>query len=236
MLRVDFVTLFPEMVLDALSHSIMSRAVKAGAVEFGTSNPRDFVHDKHKTVDGTNYGGGPGMVMMAPPIKDAIDALQPGAKTPVILCDPAGEKFTQRAAQALSKEDRLIFLCGHYEGVDDRVRTQLATHVYSIGDYVLTGGELPALVMADSVVRLLPGVLGDPASLEDDSHADGLLGFPLFTRPEEFMGEQVPDVLRSGNHKEIAKWRRQRQVQATRTRRPDLFCQADLSPDDLDLI
>ena len=235
MLRVDFVTLFPEMVLDALSHSIMDRAAKSGAVEFGTSNPRDFVHDKHRTVDDTSYGGGPGMVMMAPPIKDAPDDLKPEAKTPVVLCDPTGEKYTQKAAQALSKESRLIFLCGHYEGIDDRVRTRLATHVYSIGDYVLTGGELPALVMADSIVRLLPGVLGDPESHQDDSHSEGLLGFPLFTRPEEFMGEPVPKVLKSGNHAQIAKWRRQRQVQATRKYRPDLYCQADLTIVDLDL-
>lgn len=236
MVQVDFVTLFPEMVTQALSHSIMSRAEKAGAAKFGTSNPRDFVHDNHRTVDGTNYGGGPGMVMMAPPIKDAIDALKPEQGTPIILCDPAGEKFTQRAAQELAHQKHLVFLCGHYEGIDDRVRTKLATHVFSIGDYVVTGGELPALVMADSIVRLLPGVLGDPESHQDDSHSDGLLGFPLFTRPEEFMGENVPDVLKSGNHKEITKWRRKQQVQTTRKHRPDLFCQADLNPEDLDLI
>ncbi|MCH7945689.1 MAG: tRNA (guanosine(37)-N1)-methyltransferase TrmD, partial [Armatimonadetes bacterium] len=164
MLRVDFVTLFPEMVMQAVSDSIMARAVKAGAVQFGTSNPRDFRADAHRTVDDTGYGGGPGMVMMAPPIGDAISALSPGPDAAVVLCDPSGERFSQETAHRLAEAPHVVFICGHYGGVDERVRTKLATCAYSIGDYVVTGGELPALVMADAVVRLLPGVLGDPAS------------------------------------------------------------------------
>ena len=236
MIRVDFITLFPEMIEGALSHSIMSRAVASGQAEFRTSNPRDFATDNHRTVDDTSYGGGPGMVMMAPRIKNALDAVEKPHGSPVILCDPAGEPFTQAVARELGSNDHLTFVCGHYEGVDERVRTELCTHAYSIGDYVLTGGEIPALVMTDAVVRLREGVLGDPESHEDDSHTDGLLGFPLYTRPEVFEGVEVPAVLKSGNHAEIAKWRRKQQLLRTRKNRPDLFSQADLKPDDLDLL
>ena len=236
MLRVDFVTLFPEMVMQAVSDSIMARAVKSGAVKFGTSNPREFTVDAHRSVDDTGYGGGPGMVMMAPPIAAALDALSPSPEAEIVLCDASGERFGQEAARRLSATLHVVFLCGHYGGVDERVRTKLATCAYSIGDYVVTGGELPALVMADAVVRLLPGVLGDPASCKADSHSEGLLGYPLYTRPDEFMGESVPDVLKSGNHAEIERWRRKQQVQRTRSNRPDLFCRAGLSLGDLDLI
>ena len=236
MLRVDFVTLFPEMVLGALSHSMMARALTAGAVEFRASNPRDFATDAHRSVDDTSYGGGPGMVMMAPLIAAAVDALEPLPGAVIVLCDAAGERFDQGAARSLASTEQVVFLCGHYEGVDERVRTKIATHCYSIGDFVLTGGELPALAMADAVVRLLPGVLGDPESHRDDSFEDGLLGFPLFTRPEEFMGEAVPEVLKSGNHAEIAKWRRRQQVQRTRSARPDLFSKAALAKADLELL
>ena len=236
MLRVDFVTLFPEMVQGALSHSIMARAERAGAVQFGTANPRDFASDPHKSVDDTNYGGGPGMVMMAPLIGAALDSLAPGEDAAVVLCDPAGERYTQKEAVSLSARSHIVFLCGHYEGVDERVRTRLATHTYSIGDFVLSGGELPALAMADSVVRLLPGVLGDPESHMDDSHSGGLLGFPLYTRPDEFMGESVPEVLKSGDHAKIARWRRQQQLLRTRRHRPDLLATAALTAADVDLL
>ncbi len=236
MLRVDFVTLFPEMILGALSHSIMGRAVDGGAVEFRASNPRDFATDKHRSVDDTSYGGGPGMVMMAPLVAAALESLQPSAGAAVVLCDAAGERFDQKAACALSGVGHVVFLCGHYEGIDERVRTKLATHCYSVGDFVVTGGELPAMAMADSIVRLLTGVLGDPESHRDDSFEGGLLGFPLFTRPEEFMGEAVPDVLRGGNHAEIARWRRQEQLRRTRAVRPDLFCKAELAGTDSDLL
>lgn len=236
MLRVGFVTLFPEMVLGALSHSMMGRAVDAGLVEFVASNPRDFASDPHRSVDDTSYGGGPGMVMMAPLIAAALDALNPSQNAAVVLCDAAGEKFDQRAANQLSQKEEIVFLCGHYEGVDERVRTKLATHSYSVGDFVLTGGELPALLMADATVRLLPGVLGDPQSHQDDSFEGGLLGFPLYTRPDEFMGERVPDVLKSGDHGAIAAWRRTQQLSRTRQHRPDLFATASLTDADLKLI
>jgi tRNA (guanine37-N1)-methyltransferase len=236
MLRVGFVTLFPEMVLGALSHSMMGRASDAGLVEFVASNPRDFATDPHRSVDDTNYGGGPGMVMMATLVASALQALAPRQDAAIVLCDAAGERFTQHTAKALAQRPDVLFLCGHYEGVDERVRTKLATHCYSIGDFVLTGGELPALLMADATVRLLPGVLGDPASHQDDSFQDGLLGFPLYTRPDEFMGEPVPDVLKSGDHGKIAQWRRRQQLLRTRQLRPDLFARAGLTPEDRKLL
>ena len=235
MLRVGFVTLFPEMVLGALAHSITARAADAGLVEFVASNPRDFATDPHRSVDDTSYGGGPGMVMMAPLVAAALQALDPGPTAAVVLCDAAGERFDQQAAKTLSQKKEIVFLCGHYEGVDERVRTRLATHCYSTGDYVLTGGELPALTMADALVRLLPGAIGDPQSHQDDSFEGGLLGFPLYTRPDEFMGEQVPAVLKSGNHQAIAQWRRSQQLARTRAHRPDLFARAKLTPADLKL-
>ena len=239
-MRIDFVTLFPEMVLGALGHSIMSRAKVSGVAEFHATNPRDFTNDPHRTVDDHAYGGGPGMVMMVPPIAAALDSINPvpGSRFPfpIVLTDPAGRLFTQKDARALSEQPRIVIVCGHYEGVDERVRTQLCTHVYTIGDYVLTGGELPALVIADSIVRLLPGAIGDPASHLDDSHEGGLLGHPLYTRPPEFRGERVPDVLLGGNHKEIEAWRRRQSLQRTREARPDLFAGAKLTSEDVDLL
>lgn len=214
----------------------MGRAVAGGAVEFRQFDPRDHATDKHRSVDDTPYGGGPGMVLMAPLVAAALAQTEPGPATAVVLTDPAAPRFDQEAASTLAGLDHVVFVCGHYEGIDERVRSTLCTHAYSIGDFVLTGGELPALVMADAIVRLLPGVLGDPRSHQDDSHSDGLLGFPLFTRPLEFNGETVPDVLVSGNHGEIARWRRRQQIMRTRANRPDLFAQADLGPSDLDLL
>jgi tRNA (guanine37-N1)-methyltransferase len=239
-LRIDFVTLFPEMAIGAVSHSILARAQASGLIEFGATNPRDFATDKRRSVDDGPYGGGPGMVMRAPVIDAALESLgigPPGARTcPVVLTDPAAPLFTQREARRLAVADRIVFVCGHYGGVDERVRELLVTEVWSIGDYVLTGGELPALVMADAVARLVPGVLGDPRSHEDDSHNDGLLGFPLYTRPAVFRGVRVPDVLTSGDHAAVARWRRARQLGRTRDLRPDLFSRADLRPSDLDLL
>lgn len=236
-MRIDFVTLFPDLVLPALDHSMMSRAARAGIVKFSAQNPRDFATDKHKTVDDSPYGGGPGMVMMAPLVESALTACERTSATAVVLTDPAAPLFTQSNAESLGKFEHVVFVCGHYEGVDERVRTKLCTHAFSIGDFVLTGGELPALMMTDSIVRLLPGVLGSQESHEDDSHSNsGLLGFPLFTKPAVFMGESVPEVLTSGNHQKIAQWRRKQQLIRTKNDRPDLFCAADLSPDDLDLL
>lgn len=239
-MKIDFVTLFPDMVLGALGHSIMSRAANAQIVTFGTVNPRDFTADKHRTVDDHPYGGGPGMVMMAEPIEKALEAISAGPEardpqTVVVLTDPSGKVFRQRHARELCELERVVFVCGHYEGVDERVMTQLCTHAFTIGDYVLTGGELPALVMADSIVRLLPGAIGDPSSHEDDSHEGGLLGHPLYTRPEVFRGERVPEELKSGDHAAIAQWRRRASLLRTRANRPDLFVTADLNSSDLDL-
>jgi tRNA (guanine37-N1)-methyltransferase len=236
-MRIGFVTLFPQIIQPALEHSIMARAVAKKLVEFQTANPRDHAADKHRTVDDSPYGGGPGMVMMAPLIDSAVNALNPTPKTAIILTDPAGTPYKQHHAEQLATLDHLIIVCGHYEGIDERVATQIATHTFSIGDFVLTGGELPALAIADSVVRLLPGVLGDQLSHQDDSYSnDRLLGFPLYTKPISFRGEDVPPILLSGDHAKIAKWRRQQQLQRTRSRRPDLFARADLQPTDLDLL
>lgn len=236
MLRIDFVTLFPEMMLEAVSHSMLMRAKDAGAVEFGAVNPREFTHDKHRTVDDNPFGGGPGMLMRCEPVAAAIDSLFPDENTAVVMTDPTGAPFSQAMAQDLASRPRIIFVCGHYEGIDDRVRRLYATHAVSIGDFVLTGGELPALVMADAVTRLQPGVLGCSQSLEVDSHSDGLLSAPQFTRPEEFRGEAVPEVLRSGDHAAIGKWRRTHALELTRTNRPDLFWRAELTAKDLKLL
>ena len=236
MLRIDFVTLFPEMVLEAVDHSMLARAKEAGVVEFGAVNPREFTHDKHRTVDDNPFGGGRGFFMMCEPLAAAIDSLFPEEKTAVVMTDPTGVPFTQALAQELASRPRIIFVCGHYEGIDDRIRRLYATHTVSIGDFVLTGGELPALVMADAVTRLQPGVLGCAESLEVDSHSDGLLSAPQFTRPEEFRGEVVPDVLRSGDHGAIADWRRGHALQVTRAHRPDLFWRAELSARDVRLL
>ena len=180
------------------------------------------------------------MVMMIPPIAAALESINPVPGSPfpvpVILTDPAGKIFTQKDARMLAEHPQIVIVCGHYEGVDERVRTQLCTHVFTIGDYVLTGGELPALVIADSIVRLLPGAIGDPESHLDDSHEGGLLGHPLFTRPPEFGGEHVPEVLLGGNHKEIEAWRRRQSLQRTREARPDLFAGAKLTSEDVDLL
>ncbi len=235
-MRIDYVTLFPEMVMPALQHSIMARAEKGGRVAFGAVNPRDFAQDAHRSVDAPSYGGGPGMVMMPTLIAEALESLQPHPNAEIILTDPMGEKFTQSVARELAEKPQVIFICGHYEGVDERVRTKLATRALTIGDFVLTGGELPALVMTDAIVRLLPDVLGDPESHRDDSHTDGLLGFPLYTKPAEFMGEAVPEVLTSGHHEKIAQWRRKQQLVRTREHRPDLFAQSNLSKQDLKLL
>ncbi|MBX3119511.1 MAG: tRNA (guanosine(37)-N1)-methyltransferase TrmD [Fimbriimonadaceae bacterium] len=236
MLRIDFVTLFPEMVLDAVGHSILRRAVDAGKVGFGAANPRDFTEDKHRTVDDKPFGGGPGMLMMPEPVSRAIESLQPGPSAAIVMTDPTGETFQQKHAVELSQKEQVIFLCGHYEGIDDRIRQKYATHVFSIGDFVLTGGELPALVMADAITRLLPGVLGDSDSLTIDSHSDGLLSAPQYTKPAEWNGMAVPDVLRSGDHAAIERFKREQALKLTRDRRPDLFCRARLDKKDVDML
>lgn len=235
-MRLAFVSLFPGQVRAALEHGVVARAVQSGLLRVDAANPRDFAADRHRTVDDSPYGGGPGMVMMAPVVAAAIESLGLGPGAAVILADPAGAPFRQADARRLASLEEVCFVCGHYEGVDERVAASLCTEVRSVGDFVVTGGELPAALMADAVARLVPGVIGDPESHEDDSYSEGLLGFPLYTRPEEFRGLKVPEVLLSGDHGAIARWRRAERLRRTRERRPDLFATADLRPGDLDLL
>lgn len=323
-MRIDFVTLFPDLILGAVDHSIMARARDRGLVAFRAANPRDFAYDPHRTVDDSPYGDSAGMVLRPEPVARAVEWVlgvqgsgfgvrgrrtasasgsapasdatyrasatnedseraapesaeqalhrgrgpRPIPRTPyptphtlyrahqtpnprrqtsypmhraegapaVILTDPTGERFSQNAARELAGYEHAVFVCGRYEGIDDRIRSLYATHVYSIGDFIVTGGELPALLMADAVVRLIPGVLGSEDSLRQDSHSDGLLSAPQFTRPEGFLGVDVPEALRSGNHKEAARWRRTQALNLTRRNRPDLFCRAPIAKSDLDLL
>lgn len=236
MLRIDVITLFPEVIKAGVSYSIVGRAREWGLAQIRAWQLRDFATGKHKKTDDEPYGGGAGLVLKPEPIFKAVEACQPTSRTRIILLEPQGKLYTQSLAQELSEQEHLILICGHYEGVDARVREHLATDVISIGDYVLTGGELPALIVIDSVVRLLPGAIHSPESLGQDSYADGLLGYPQYTRPEEFRGLRVPSVLLSGNHGAIARWRRQEQLRLTRALRPDLFAQACLSLEDVELL
>lgn len=234
-MRVCVSTLFPEMVQQALGHSMMGRAQAAGLFRLETSSPRDFAKDVHRTVDDSPYGGGPGMVMRAPEALESLRSFGCAPGTPVLAMDPAGEPFTQSLARELAAAPEMVLFCGHYEGFDERILELSGARPVSIGSFVLTGGELPALMVIDAVVRLLPGVLGDPQSHEDDSYGeDGLLGFPLYTRPAVVEGREAPPILQSGDHKAMAKWRRMQQVIRTRERRPELLPWARLDKADLD--
>lgn len=226
-MRIDILTLFPQMFEVPFSFGIFKRAVDNGLVSINLHNIRDFTHDKHNIVDDYPYGGGSGMVLKPEPIFEAVasirkDIKDEAGKMPVILLTPQGRLFSQQIAQELSQHSQLIFICGHYEGVDERVREHLATDEISIGDYVLTGGEVPAMVVMDAVLRLLPGVLGSEDSPWDDSHTAGLLEYPQYTRPAVFRGHRVPEVLLSGNHAEIERWRRERSQEKTQKFRPEL--------------
>ncbi len=237
MLSIHFVTLFPEMVLPACGHSILARAVAAGAVQFDAVNPRDFATDPHRTVDDRPFGGGPGMVMKCEPLDAALRSLPEVEGREILFFEPWGDPFTQEIVPTLAASPDLVLVCGHYEGIDQRIQEKWATRILSLGDFVLTGGELPALVIADAVTRTLPGVLGDPESLEADSFAgEGLLGYPQYTRPREFEGRAVPDVLLSGDHGAIEKWRRGEQFRATLKRDPDKVHQVALSKSDRNLL
>jgi len=232
-MRFDIFTLFPEMFAGPFSSSIIKRAQEMGRVEIVLHNIRDYAADKHHVTDDTPYGGGGGMVMKPEPIFSAVESVLDGETgVPVILLTPQGRLFSQTVAQQLTEYHRLMLICGRYEGVDERVREHLVTDEVSIGDYVLSGGEIPAMVVVDAVTRLLPGVLGDPGATRDDSHATGLLEHPHYTRPPEFRGWRVPDVLLSGNHAAIARWRREQALRRTRERRPDLLASAKLTPAD----
>jgi tRNA (guanine37-N1)-methyltransferase len=219
--RIDVVTLFPEMFAP-LDHSILGRAIEQGLLTVNYVNPRDFTSDRHRTVDDYPYGGGPGMVMKPEPIFLAVESVARPASA-VVLLSPAGRNFSQRVAAELAELEHLVLICGHYEGVDERVREHLATDEISIGDYVLTGGELAAMVIVDAVARLLPGVLGHEESASDESHSQGVLEYPQYTRPPVFRGWPVPERLLSGHHAEIAKWRRRLALERTAARRPDLM-------------
>lgn len=220
-MRVDIVTIFPEMFKGPFEESILKRAQEKGLVEIKIHDLRDWATDAHKTVDDRPYGGGAGMVMRVDVIARAITQLKT-QNSKIILLTPQGQKFNQAKAQELAKQEHLILIAGHYEGVDERVRS-LVDEEISIGDYVLTGGELPAMVVVDAVVRLIPGVLGKEESLSEESFNQDLLEYPQYTRPEEFKGTKAPEVLLSGNHAEIAKWRQGQSVKRTRARRPDLI-------------
>ena len=233
-MRFDIFSLFPELFSPYLNTSILKRARESGHLEVFTHNIRDYTTDKHHTTDDTPYGGGGGMVMKPEPIFAAVENnLGDPPNCPVILLSPQGRLFNQEIAFELSKHNHLALLCGRYESIDERIRQHLVTDSISIGDYVLTGGELPALIIVDAVTRLIPGVLGDPDAAIDDSHATGLLEYPHYTRPPEFRGWGIPEVLLSGNHARIARWRRQESLRRTLELRPDLLSQADLSQEDL---
>ncbi len=239
MIRIDIITVLPEMVEDALSHSIMKRAREHGIADIHVINLRDFTLDRHNTTDDTPVGGGGGMLMMVQPIADALDTLQAeenGGACRVILTDPAGKTFDQKMARELAIEERLIILCGHYEGIDERVREHLVTDEISIGDFVLTGGELPALTMVDAIVRLQRGALGDEGATLKDSFSEELLEYPQYTKPRSIRGWDVPEILLSGHHAKINAWRRKQQIKRTRERRPDLWAKFMPTKTDLRLI
>lgn len=221
-MKIDVLTLFPGMFVGPLDESIIKRARKAGLLELAIHNLRDFAHDRHKTVDDRPFGGGPGMLLKPEPIFEAVENIAREG-TRVVLLSPAGRPFSQQLAQELTQVPDLLLISGHYEGFDERVREQLADDEISIGDYVLTNGALPAMVIIDAVTRLLPGALGHDESATEESFSHGLLEYPQYTRPAEFRGLKVPEVLLSGNHAEIAKWRAEHSRMRTQERRPDLL-------------
>jgi tRNA (guanine37-N1)-methyltransferase len=221
-MKIDVLTLFPAMFAGPLDESIVKRAREAKLLDLKIHNLRDWTHDRHKTVDDRPFGGGPGMLLKVEPLFEAVGSLQ-REKTKVVLLSPSGKKFDQSIARELAQSEDLILVCGSYEGFDERVREALADDELSIGDYVLTNGALPAMVVIDAVVRLLPGVLGDDESSQDESFSAGLLEYPQYTRPAEFRGMKVPEVLLSGNHAGIEKWRREQAKLRTEKQRPDLL-------------
>jgi len=221
-MKIDVLTLFPGMFTGPLDESIIARARRAGLLQLGIHNLRDYAHDRHKTVDDRPFGGGPGMLLKPEPIFEAVEKLAT-EKTTIILLSPSGRAFNQAIARELAQLDELLLITGHYEGFDERVRERLADDEISIGDYVLTNGALPTMVVIDAVTRLLPGALGDDESAHEESFSHGLLEYPQYTRPAEFNGMKVPEVLLSGNHAEIARWRAEQSRLRTEARRPDLL-------------
>ena len=241
MLRVDFVSLFPEMIQAALGSSMMKRASDGQAVQFGFRNPRDFCYDRHQKVDDTPYGGAAGMLIKAEPVALALESIGVSealedSEVEVILTDPTGVRFNQPMAHRFASKRHLVFLCGHYEGIDHRISKRFKIQPVSVGDFILTNGEIPAMMMADAVVRLLPGVLGSPKSLEADSHSSGLLSAPNYTRPEVWRSEAIPEILKSGDHSAIAKWNRRESLLTTRALRPDLLAKAKVDKSDINVL
>ena len=241
-MQFDIFTLLPDIFSPYLESSILQRARQRGLIEVRVHNIRGYAHDKHHTTDDVPYGGGGGMVMKPEPVFEAVESvlgssqLQAQTARPVILLTPQGRVFSQAIAQELSRHEMIALVCGRYEGVDERIRKHLVTDEISIGDYVLTGGELPALIVIDAITRLLPGVLGDPDGAANDSHASGLIEYPHYTRPPEFRGEGVPEVLLTGDHAKIAKWRRKQSLLRTLERRPDLLSKATLAKEDVEFL
>ena len=231
MMDIDTITIFPGMFQGFLQEGVVARAQKAGVVRVGVHELRDYTQDRHRSVDDYPYGGGAGMVFRPEPLFAAVEALR-RPESWVVLLDPQGQTFSQAVAQELSARPHLILLCGRYEGVDERVRDHLVDQEISLGDFLLAGGEVAALAIVEAVVRLLPGALGSPQSLEEESHSSGLLEYPQYTRPPVFRGWAVPPILLSGNHQEIARWRREQALLRTRQRRPELLGRADLTPQD----
>lgn len=222
-MRFDVVTLFPTLITESCGHSILKRALDSKIIKLNTINPRDFTKNKHKKVDDTPYGGGAGMLLSPQPFVDAINSIEVCGSCEKIILTPQGEKYNQDIAKELSQKNQIIIICGHYEGFDERIRTLSNAREISIGDFVMTGGEYPALCIIDSITRLKEGALGQDESAQFDSHSDGLLEYPHYTKPREYNGLEVPDILLSGNHAQILKWRRLQQFIRTKEKRPDLF-------------
>ena len=235
-MRFHVLTIFPRMLKSPFAEGVVHRGIEAGLIELYVHDIRDFTHDRHRSTDDYTFGGGPGMLMKPEPLFEGVESIRTKhnvkEEAPVILLTPQGERLTQPAVESFAGEDDVILICGRYEGFDERVRERLATHEISIGDYVLNGGEAAAIVLVESIARLVPGVLGSNESARSDSFSSGLLQYPQYTRPAEFRGMTVPDVLLSGDHARIEKWRRQESLRRTFERRPDLLEDADLSPDD----
>lgn len=239
MLKIDVITIFPRMVTTPVSEGIVHRAVEAGLVEIRVHDLRDYSEDRHRTVDDTPFGGGPGMVMKLEPFFRAVDAALPGRRGPddaVVLLSPRGARFDQRSAERYARLSRLVLLCGRYEGIDERVAEAVASEEVSLGDFVLTGGEVAALAVVEATVRLLPGALGHAESALGESFADGILDHPHYTRPAVARGRSVPEVLLSGDHERIRRWRRKQALRATLHRRPELLATACLTPEDAALL
>ena len=236
-MRIDVITIFPEMIANAVEYSIVKRAQENGLLEIVVHNLRDFAHNQHRSVDDYCYGGGAGMLMKPEPLFEAVKSISSVVgDTKIILLSPQGKLLTQDMAKRLSLVDHLVLICGRYKGVDERVRQNLITDEISIGDYVLSGGEIPALALIDAVSRLIPGVLGDYESAQDDSFSEGILDCPHYTRPAEYQGMRVPEVLLSGDHKRIREWQRQQALICTYHKRPDLLRSVPLSEEDLEFL